>query len=255
MKSSYYNEVYLRRLNRYGYDYQTRLQNQRERVFEDLLLKSIYRVDFEYNGELVPGLLERYRQDESQTLQYLLLRVNMDIPTGTILRIPNKNYLEGQSLDENNSYYWMIYYLENIKASGYNRYIVLKLTHKIVWYDREKQRQSTMAYFYGQGDNVLRNAVIGGRKGPLYEEPEMTSTIVMPTRIELKKEDYFEVRDNQRGIVEAYRVVGFDTQSNPGVEFVTVDPVYIRDKTPAPVPSLTDEEDDFYWLQGGIKNE
>ena len=255
MKSSYYQEVYLRRLNRYGYDYQTRLQSQRERVFEDLLLKSIYRVDFEYNGELVPGLLERYKQDETETLQYLLLRVDMDIPTGTVLRIPNKNFLEGQPLDEHNSYFWMIYYLENIKASGYNRYIVLKLTHKIYWLDREKIWHNTMGYFYGQGDNVLRNSIIGGRKGPLYEEPEMTSTLIMPTSGDLKKEDYFEIRDEQRGIVEAYRVIGFDTQSTPGIEYVTVDPVYERDKTPKPQQSLTDKDEDFYWLKGGIKNE
>lgn len=250
MKSSYYNEVYLRRLNRYGYDYKTRLQNQRERVFEDLLLKSIYRVDFVYNDELVPGLLERYKQDETETLQYLLLRVDMDIPHGTVLRIPNKNYLEGQELDETNSYWWMIYYLENIQASGYNRYIVLKLTHEINWKDREGQYHNCLGYFYGQQDNVLRNSVIGGRKGPLYEEPEMTSTIIMPVNNKLRKEDYFEIKDAAHNIVEAYRVIGFDTQSNPGIEFVTVDPVYQRDSSATPIPSLTDKDEDFYWLKG-----
>ena len=45
---SYYEDVYLKRLNRYGYDYQSRIQGQRERVFEDKLLRSVYRVNFEY---------------------------------------------------------------------------------------------------------------------------------------------------------------------------------------------------------------
>ena len=44
---NYFEDVYLKRLNRYGYDYQSRVQAQREKVFEDLLLKSVYRVDFE----------------------------------------------------------------------------------------------------------------------------------------------------------------------------------------------------------------
>ena len=57
---SYFEEVYLKRLNRYGYDYQSR-----ERVFEDLLLKSLYRVDFAYECKMHPGLLERYKQDET----------------------------------------------------------------------------------------------------------------------------------------------------------------------------------------------
>ena len=63
--SDYFNDVYLKRLNRYGYDYQNRVQNQRERVFEDKLLKSIYRVDFDFEGETHPGTLERYKQDET----------------------------------------------------------------------------------------------------------------------------------------------------------------------------------------------
>jgi len=32
---------------------------------------------------------------------------------------------------------WMIYYLENIKASGYNRYVVLKMTHFLTWTARD----------------------------------------------------------------------------------------------------------------------
>jgi hypothetical protein len=62
---NYFEDVYLKRLNRYGYDYQSRVQAQRERVFEDLLLKSLYRVDFVYECEMHPGLLERYKQDET----------------------------------------------------------------------------------------------------------------------------------------------------------------------------------------------
>jgi len=49
---SYFDEVYLKRLNRYGLDYQSRLQGQRERNFENYLLKTIYRVDFQYGNKL-----------------------------------------------------------------------------------------------------------------------------------------------------------------------------------------------------------
>jgi hypothetical protein len=47
-------------------------------------MKSVYRVDFEYEG-LQPGLLERYKQDETETRAYLLTRVKLNIPVGTIL--------------------------------------------------------------------------------------------------------------------------------------------------------------------------
>lgn len=248
---NYYEDVYLKRLNRYGLDYQSRIQGQRERVFEDLLMKSVYRVDFPYNGEIVPGLLERYKQDDTKTIQYLLLRVDMEIPGGTILQIPNKNYNYGDELDDTNSYYWMIYYLENIKASGYNRYIVLKMTHMINWQDREGIQRSQRAYFYGlQWRNIIDTTMHAVRP-TLYQEPLDSSHIIMPINPDLHKEDYFELIDVENGITEAYRVTGYDVQSTPGVEFVTVDPVYIRDKTPAPEKQEGDANEDFYWLNGG----
>ena len=50
---------------------------------------------------------------------------------------------------------------------------------------------------------------------------------------------------------EAYRVTGYDIQSTPGVEYVSVDPVYLRDHTPAPEQTIEDDPDDFFWLNGG----
>ena len=90
MDNSYY-DIYLKRLNRYGNDYQTRTQNKRERDFENYLLKSVYRVEFEYEQQIVPATFERYKQDETETLHYLLTRVDVNIPNGTILMIPNKD--------------------------------------------------------------------------------------------------------------------------------------------------------------------
>ena len=137
---SYYDDVYLKRLNRYGYDYQSRIQGQRERNFETLLLKSVYRVDFLFKEEMHPALLERYKQDETETMQYLLTRIDLNLPTGTILMIPDKDDIERP---------WLVYWLESIKASGYNRYVVLKMTHFITWRDRSNIERSSWCYMYG----------------------------------------------------------------------------------------------------------
>lgn len=82
-----YIEVYRKRLNRYGLDYQSRIQGQRERDFDSYLLKSIYRVDFWYDNIYVPAVLERYKQDYTETQGYLLTRRDVEIPNGTILTI------------------------------------------------------------------------------------------------------------------------------------------------------------------------
>lgn len=237
-----YFDIYMKRLNRYGIDYQSRIQNQREKEFEHLLLKSIYRVDFLYNDEWVPATLERKSQNETEIAQYLLTRVDMNIPNGTILMIKNKDEIEVP---------WMIYYLEDIKASGYNRYIVIKMTHFITWKDREGIERSSWVYMYGQEDNMLKDEIRSrSRMDTLYTENLKMSFFLMPLNEYIRKDDYLEIGEGN--LKEAYRVTGYDRQSTPGVEYVTVDPVYIRDLTPAPEPTPEDNFEDFYWLEQGV---
>lgn len=237
----YYDEVYLKRLNRYGLDYQTRIQTQRERLFENLLLKSLYRVNFNYNDEEVPGVFERYKQDETETLHYLLTRTSMNIPNGTILQIPNK---DGELKP------WMVYYLEHINASGYNRYIMLKMSHFITWKARDGQEYSTWAYMYGQENNMLKDELRSrSRMDVLYTENLKLSFFVMPLNEHIRKDDYLVVgRDTP--LQEAYVVTGYDIQSSEGVEYVSVDPVYLRDESPNPQPEPEDNPDDYFWLEG-----
>lgn len=239
---NYFEDVYLKRLNRYGYDYQSRIQGQREREFEDKLLKSVYRVDFVFGGEIHPGTLERYKQNETETMQYLLTRVNLDIPNGTILMIPDKNKVERP---------WMIYWMEDIKASGYNKYIVLKMTHYITWRDRNDVMRGTWSYMYGQEDNMLKDEIRSrSRMDAIYGENLKSSFFVIPTNEYIRKDDYLEIGEGV--LKEAYRVTGYDIQSTPGVEYVTVDPVYLRDNTEPPVQTEEDDPTQFFWFNGGV---
>lgn len=238
---NYFEDVYLKRLNRYGYDYQSRVQAQREQVFEDLLLKSIYRVDFVYDNEMHPGLLEKYKQDETETLQYLLTRVGLDMPSGTILMIPDKNMREQP---------WLVYWLESIKASGYNRYVVLKMTHYITWRDRSNTERFSWCYLYGQQDNMLKDELKSrSRMDTIYTENLKSSFFILPANEFIRKDDYLEIGEG--AFKEAYRVTGYDLISTPGVEYVTVDPIYIRDNSAPPEQTENDDPADFYWLNGG----
>lgn len=236
-----YFEIYKKRANRFGIDYQSRIQGAREEVFERLLLKSLYRVDFEFEGEIIPGILERYKQDETETLQYLLTRIDDNIPSGTVLLIPDK--------DENLKP-WMIYYLENIKASGYNRYIVLKMTHYLTWTARDGSTQESWAYMYGQENNMLKDEIRSrSRMDTLYAENLKLNFFVLPLNPKIQKDDYFIIGEGE--LQEYYRVTGYDRQSSEGVEYVSVDPTYEYDLTPPPEKSESDSDEDFYWFEGG----
>ena len=240
---NYYEDVYLKRLNRYGYDYQSRVQNQRERNFETLLLRSVYRVDFEYDGEFHPATLERYKQNETELMQYLLTRVSLNIPNGTILMIPDKDNIEQP---------WLVYWLESIKSSGYNKYIVLKMTHNITWRDRNGEEHSSWCYMYGQQDNMLKDEIRSrSRMDAIYGENLKSSFFIMPTNEFIRKDDYLEIGEGT--LKEAYRVTGYDLNSTPGVEYVTVDPIYLRDNSQAPIQTEDDDPAQFFWFNGGVK--
>ena len=239
----YYNDIYKKRLNRYGLDYQSRVQGMRERSFELLLEKSIYRIDFDYDGKINPGVFEKYKQDETRTLHYLLTRTNLNIPNGTILMISNKDEQEEP---------WMIYYLEDIKTSGYNRYIMLKMTHYITWKARDNKIYSSWAYLYGQENNMLKDELQArSRADARYTENLKTSFFILPINEHIRKDDYLVINENTP-LEEAYVVTGYDINSTKGVEYITIDPVYIRDKNPDPIKTETDSNEDFFWIEGGI---
>lgn len=237
----YFEDIYKKRVNRYGLDYQSRIQREREELFDLYLLKTIYRVDFLFEDKEVAGSLEKYKQDETQTLQYLLTKTNVNMPNGTILMIPDKDKIKKP---------WLVYYLEDIKASGYNRYIVLKMTHYLTWTARDGSQQESWAYMYGQEDNMLKDEIRSrSRMDTIYAENLKMSFFVMPTTPKIKKDDYLEIGTGE--LKEQYRVTGYDIQSTPGVEYVTVDPTYEYDLTPAPQQQPGDSEDEFFWLNGG----
>ena len=237
---SYY-DIYQKRLNRFGNDYWARMQGEREYNFDLYLLKSVYRVDFLYNDELHPGVLEKNKQDNSEVRQQLLTKIDLNIPNGTILDIPDKDGLNQK---------WMVYFLDEIKASGYNKYIVLKMTHYLTWYNNG-QEFNQWAYFYGQEDNMLKDEIRSrSRMDTIYSENLKSSFFITTLNQNIKKDSYFIVGEDP--FQEYYRVTGLDIQSTPGVAIVTVDPIYQYDLSAPPSKQIGDNDEDFFWFNGGI---
>ena len=239
-----YFDIYKKRLNRFGNDYQSRVQGAREYNFDLYLLKTVYRVDFEFEKCHHAGSLERYKQTDTKTLQYLLTKIDLNIPNGTVLWLTDKDGMKQP---------WMIYYLENIKASGYNRYIVLKMTHHLTWTDRSGVVRDTWAYLYGQEDNMLKDEILSrSRMDAVYSENLKSSFFITTANPYIKKDDYFIV--GEKPLQEYFRVTGYDFQSTEGIEYVTIDPIYEFDLSNAPKQKDDDDESDFFWINGGVND-
>ena len=238
-----YLDIYSHRLTRYGNDWQSRIQRKREIGFDYYLQKSVYLIDFEWNNDTQVGSFEKYKQDETETMHYLLTHTDVNIPAGTILQLPDKDDIRKP---------WMVYYLEAIKASGYNRYIMLRMTHYLTWTGRDGNVYNSWAYMYGQEDNMLKDELKSrSRMDTLYTENLKSSFFVMPTNANIKKDDYLII--GEKPLQEYYRVTGYDIQSSPGVEYVTVDPIYEYNLTPPPTQTAADDPDAFYWLNQGVR--
>ena len=91
------------------------------------------------------------------------------------------------------------------------------------------------------------------RNKVLYTENLKLSFFITPVNENIRKDDYIEVGEGK--LKEAYVVTGYDIQSTPGVEFVSVDPQYIRDLTPPPTQTSEDKDEDFYWINRGGSGE
>ena len=258
---SYYDDIYKLRLNRYGLNYQSRMLKKREKEFQLYLSRSVYKIEFTYNNIIYTGSFEQYRQNETKNLHYLLTDRSVLIDPGTIIEVGHlydTNNLQltddiARQLADNTLCFWMVYYLDVEEASGYNRYVMLKMTHYLSWIGRDKETYHTLAYMYGQEDNMLKDELKSrSRMDTLYTENLKNSFFICPLNEHIQKDDYFIVGLNP--IQEYYRVTGYDRQSSKGVQYVTVDPIYEYDLTPPPEKQEGDDDKDFFWLSNGEVN-
>lgn len=233
-----YMELYLKRLNRYGEDYQSRIQNRRIEDFEKYIQKSVYYVEFEHGEKIEEGTFEPYSQDHTENLHCFKTRISVNIEPGTLLDFGDETP-------------WMVYYQDTNKPRGYNKYIMLKMTHLIKWKDREGKEREAWVYLYGQEDNMLKDELKSrSRMKVLYTENLKMSFFVTALNENINKDDYFTLGEGK--LKEGFRVTGYDRHSTKGIEYVTVDPIYLYDETQKPIKTEDDDEAEFFWLDGGV---
>lgn len=222
-------------MNRYGTTANERLENERRANFELFLKGSPHWVSFLYETETIEAVFEPYRQNETKTLMYLLCRATQSLETGVILTIKGDRY--------------MVYYLDEVKDTGYNRYIIVKMTHTLSWTAKDQTNHMSEVYLYFQEDNMLKQEVRSrSRTDTLYLENLKLNFLLMPLSSAMSVGTYLTIAT--KGIVQYFVVTGFDIVSTPGVMYTTIDPTYERDLTPPPVQQEGEPDSNFFWFKG-----
>lgn len=259
---SYYSDIYKKRINRFGENAASRLEIGRRANFERFLYSSPHYLKFIYeegteNEREVECVFEPRKQNETKTVMDILCRVGEEFEVGKIVTI--------------NGYRYMFWWWDERQDSGYNRWVVIKLTTQITFLNENGDEWTTEGYIYSQEDNMLKNELKSrSRSATLYLENLKLEFIMIPTPDMIQNthqaptNDYDYISPLQIGAYAEleyakarhhWRITGFDTISTPGIAYVSMDPTLNRDLTPAPQKQPEDDPNDFFWLGQDFEEE
>jgi hypothetical protein len=115
----------------------------------------------------------------------------------------------------------MVWWLEQIKTSGYHRYVILRMNYYLEWLDDVRKGQ--WGYLSTPGTRTIKDAAIEGSAGMRFFENNNLMMFITPYQEIFDRDTYIEVKNGEK--TSAYRVVEFDNQATPGVSYLTVESI------------------------------
>lgn len=221
---SYYTDVYLRKLNRFGNTLQERIVNKKEYEFNNFVKKSPNRVVVYDQDKKFEGILQSKTYNEIETVNYFLTYKSILISGGTILKIADIK-------DSNNFTYWIVVCKDNLVSCGYDRYTVIKLDREIRWITKEGYLFKALVHISGAGANARDKRITNSYKinnESISYLPTQTLTITMKDSPQIKRGIRINIKN------KIWRISGVENISNDGVCYVTLEQDYedeLRDKT------------------------
>lgn len=231
---SYFEDIYLKRINRFGNNIQERLQNKREYDFENTVMKKSPNLVSVWEGinnweeaseePNYKGILQTKDYDQDEVVDYLLVPCDREVPMGRLLWFRDIRH-------ENRTFPFLAYAKDPYTTQGYNRYTVIELEENLTWVF-DGLEYSCPVHAAGGGSGA-RDKNINLKFRTQFSEsgvylPNKRYSIVMPTQPTLHKNHKVTLGE------ETWRVTGFDKISVSGVMYVTLE------------ESLTDKTDDKF---------
>ena len=241
----YFDEVYLKRINRFGNNIQERIQNKREYDFEETILKKSPNQVSVWEGlnswdeaEMPPdylGILQTKEYDQDEIVDYLLVPCDRKIQMGKLLYFMDVRHKKRE-------HPWLAYAVDPYTTGSHNRYTVIELEEKMEWYvDGIYHSSPVHAVGGGSGardKNINLKFRVQFAESGVYL-PNKRYSIVMPYNSTIKKNNKVTIGG------ETWRITGFDKISVNGVMYITLEE-YLTDKNDDVPVAGRDENANWY---------
>lgn len=212
---AYLDEVYFKRINKYGFNIQERIQNKKIHDFNIVLKKSPNRVTIFKDSEIYNGILQNKTNSEKEVIDYLLTNKFCKWDDGTILITENASDHQQKK--------WLIFHLDEFVSIGYNRYQLAELDREIELIE-DGIIYKENAHIVGSGAKSITSKFSIQYDVSVFYEPNKTINLIMRTNPKLKKGLKLIIQE------EAWRISGIDKISVPGVSYITLEEDYISEE-------------------------
>lgn len=213
----YFEDVYLKRLNRYGNNLQERIQNKKINHFKTILKKSPDQVKIFKDGQAYRAILESKTNNEKEVINFLIVSKDLNWDLGT--------QVVSEHLVDLTQKKWLLFHFDEVVSSGYNKYWVLENNRQIEWIKDGIYHKEWV--HFDKNNAVARNFAIQFSISGIYL-PNRSLNIIMKTNNDLKLGEYVYIDD------ESWKVSSIDKITIPGLSYIVLEEQY-TDKNDLPL--------------------
>lgn len=241
---SYFDEVYLKRINIDGNTRQDRIKTRKEKEFDKIFLKQteykslLYKINDD-NSNIICSL-QPNKWNESSLISNLLMSTSAaPLKTGDILHI------EQQIKDKKQDKIWLVLFVEDNLTKGYQLFKIICLDSFINITDEYgNTKYKIPVKFVNSTSSLVQDTFSYSNSNSGYREPNRNRSFITKDFDFLNKDVYFEYAD------KGWEIAGKDNISINNVSYTTISERLVRKEELKSSEDLLVGENDNFFLNG-----
>lgn len=239
---SYFEDVYLKRMNREGVTQQERVKTRKEKEFDMLFLKkteyqaNIYQINEEESNVICS--LQPNKWNESQLISNLLIStMAAPLKTGDILKVFQK--VKEVEYDK----IWLVIFCEENITKGYQSYKVICLDSEInITNEYGDTIYSVPVKFVNASAALVKDYFSFTQVTNGYREPQREIRCITRDFDFLKKDIYFEYKE------KGFEISGIDDISINNVAYISLSEKLVSEPEPRSSAHIPVDDDTNFFL-------